>query len=430
MNNRLKHLYCIIVSCCMLSLQSEAQQNTDTLKISLSNAEAIFLQHNLQLLAGRYNMNAQKALVIQAKLWPNPNLQLSTPVYNTNSKKLFPFGAGPNGGEITGQISQLITLAGKCNRSVKLAAANAQLSEYQFFDLLRTLKYTLRTDFFRAYYLLQSAKVYNDEISSLQHVVNAFDEQEGKGYVSEKEAVRVKAQLYSLLNEYNDLSNQINDLESELRTLLQTGNNNFIVPQADETALDALDPGQYSLTAMVDSAYANRSDLQIAKAVNEVNGLNYKYQKSLAVPDLTLIGAYDQQGSYINNLAAIGIAIDLPFFNRNQGNIKYAKLQMQASEAMQEQVTATVQENVYRSLQKAVDADKLYKSMDKDFAGKFSKLEQEVMINYQKRNIGLLDFLDFYQSYKDNFLQLNNLKASRAADFEDINYYTGTNFFN
>lgn len=46
--------------------------------------------------------------------------------------------------------------------------------------------------------------------------------------------------------------------------------------------------------------------------------MNYGYQKAMAVPDLTVIAGYDQQGSFTKNYNSIGIAMDLPFFNRNQ----------------------------------------------------------------------------------------------------------------
>ena len=53
----------------------------------------------------------------------------------------------------------------------------------------------------------------------------------------------------------------------------------------------------------------------------------------------------------------------------------------------------------------------------------------EVLINYEKRNLTLLDFLDFYESYKDNILSSNNIQFDRISAFEDINYYTGTEFY-
>ncbi len=139
----------------------------------------------------------------------------------------------------------MILLAGKRNKQIKLAEANAILSEYQFFDLLRTLKYTLRTDFFNIYYLQESAKVYEVEIKALMQIVNAFAEQEGKGYISEKEVIRIRAQLYTFQSEYNDLINQINDIESELRLVLQVKPTIYIEPLADSNAIKSLDPEKY-----------------------------------------------------------------------------------------------------------------------------------------------------------------------------------------
>ena len=89
-----------------------------------------------------------------------------------------------------------------------------------------------------------------------------------------------------------------------------------------------------------------------------------------------------------------------------------------------------VEENVYRALEKANDNNRLFKSIDKSFAADFDRLTGEIIKNYMTRNIGLLEFLDFYDAYKQNILQLNTISYNRVQPFEDINYYTATNFFN
>jgi outer membrane protein, heavy metal efflux system len=418
----------LIIICCFSKFHSYSQNTpiADTISFTLPQAEQRFLDSNFALLAQRYNIDAQRALIIQAKLLPNPNLTVSQGFYNAQTKQFLPFGSN---GETQAGLSQLILLAGKRNKQVKIAEADEKLSEYQFYDLIRTLKYTLRTDFFNIYYLQQSAKVYDEEITSLQQVVKAFNEQEGKGYISEKEVVRIKAQLYSLQSEYNDLINQINDAQSELRLTLRV-NHSFVNPVADTTSVSALDPSQYPLSTLMDSAYNNRTDLMIAKANTDISKLNYTYQKSLAIPDLTLAAAYDQQGSYVNNFNSIGFGIDIPIFNRNQGNIKSARSMIDFNNATEKNVSATVEENVYRALQKAIDEDRLYKNIDPKFSDDFERLMHEVLINYQKRNLSILDFLDFYDSYKQNILQINSIKFNKVSAFEDLNFYTGTNFFN
>jgi cobalt-zinc-cadmium efflux system outer membrane protein len=422
--------------CCLFSLFALAQNppqvpaspdQQDTMRLSLQQAEKMFLDSNLQLLAQRYNVDAQKALVIQARLYPNPNFSIGHTLYSGQLNQFFPLGIND---ETNAALSQEILLAGKRNKQVKLAEANVHLTEFQFFDLIRTLKYTLRTDFFKIYYLRLSGLVYDREIRALQQITNAFAEQEGKGYIAEKEVVRIQAQLYSFQSEYNDLVNQINDTESELRLVLQAKPNFFIDPIVDTEALAGLDPAKYPLTTLIDSAYHNRTDLNIARANTEINKRNYNYQKALAVPDLSLEVDYDEAGSFLTNYYGIGASIDLPFFNRNQGNIKNAKILIQNTEATQRSTQATVDENVARALQKAFSEQKMVKTIDPKFFGNFERLMQQVLINYQKRNISILDFLDFYDSYKQNTIEVNTIRFNLISAFEDINYYTGTNFFN
>lgn len=418
---------CFVVFVLLLPLCVKAQLNNtnlDTLYLNIDSCESIFLKNNLQLIAAKYNIDAQKAFEIQAKLFPNPNLQFAHILYNPVTKGILPFGAN---GESTAQISQLIQLAGKRNKQIKLAQANVQLSQLQFIELLKTLRYTLTSDFYAIYYLKNSANVYSAEISSLEHLVNAFNIQLKQGNVSEKDAIRVKAQLYSLQSEYNDLLLQINDVRSELSLLLQT--KALIVPKLNQLNINNLNPQQYSVETLIDSALINHPDVQIAKLNTQISELNYKYQKSLAVPDLTFSLGYDQQGSFIKNLTTLGIAIDLPFFNRNQGNIKASQMQTKMSKITEDAQESTIQIAILNAYQKAQAYNNLYQERDKQFDQDFQKIQEATLKNYENKNISLLDFLDFYDAYKENTIQLNTLQLNRVNAFEAINFYTGSSFY-
>src|SRR5579871_6308450 len=125
-------LVLILVSFVSLSLC--AQPHVDTLRMSLPDAEKMFLDSNLDLLAQRYQIDANKALIIQAKLWPNPNFSVGHTLYSGTLNKFFPTGSND---ETTFGLSQTILLAGKRNKQIQMASANVKLTEYQFFDLLR-----------------------------------------------------------------------------------------------------------------------------------------------------------------------------------------------------------------------------------------------------------------------------------------------------
>ena len=417
----------IIILIFNLSSCAQNKPVNDTILLNLADAEATFLKNNLSLLAQQYNINAQKALILQAKLYPNPSINLVQGAYNTQTGKWFQTGKE---GEEAVQVQQLVLLAGKINKQVKIAESNALLAEYNFYDLLRTLRFTLRNDFYQIYYLQQSASVYDEEIKSLERISIAFEQQRDKGYIARSEVVRIKAQLYSLRNELNDLKNQINDRQSEFRTILQLPSDKYVIAKADTTTILNQHPQDLVLQNLIDSAYHNRPDLLIARTNHSLSEQNYAYQKSLAVPDLLLGGTYDRRGSYIPNFNGISVGLNIPLFNRNQGNIKAYRNLIEYSNLQEQNVQKSIEEQVYRAYERAIDADKLYASIDKTFTGEFSALAKAVFENYQKRNISLIDFLNFYDSYKQYIVQLNYILQNRKTSMENINYLTGTNFFN
>ncbi len=89
-----------------------------------------------------------------------------------------------------------------------------------------------------------------------------------------------------------------------------------------------------------------------------------------------------------------------------------------------------MQENVSHALEKAFANDKLYRTIDPKFLKDFERLLHEVLINYQKRNLTLLDFLDFYESYKDNILSSNNIQFNRISALKILIIIRVPNSFN
>ncbi|MGZ4041179.1 MAG: TolC family protein, partial [Bacteroidia bacterium] len=54
----------------------------DTVPVTLNDAEEQFLKNNYLLLAQKYNVDASKALVRQARLFNNPNIYYENSIYN------------------------------------------------------------------------------------------------------------------------------------------------------------------------------------------------------------------------------------------------------------------------------------------------------------------------------------------------------------
>jgi outer membrane protein, heavy metal efflux system len=393
----------------------------DTARLSIQQAEKQFLEKNLQLLAEKYNIDIARAAVIQARLYNNPNFSVSSALYNQDQKKFLDVSSST--GQYGFNLSQLVILAGKRNKQIKLAEINTKQAENGFFDLMRTLRFTLRGDFYNVYFLENSINAYDSQIKTLENLNAAYSDLQAKGVVTLKDAVRIKSLLYSLKAEQTGLRNDLNDSEAELQLLLQN-NKTFIIPVADSAAL-ASAIGQYNLQALTDSAYANRYDLKQAANAVAYNQQNYSLQRALRVPDLTLGAEFDKRGSYINNASFLNAAIDLPFFNRNQGNIKSAKISIDQSKTQLDLQRMTVENDVQKAYVKLLTTHKMLQSFDPGFRAQFQRLMDGVTENFLKRNISLIDFTDFVESYKNNVLQLNQLQNDRMQAIEALNFSVG-----
>jgi cobalt-zinc-cadmium efflux system outer membrane protein len=392
----------------------------DTLKLTVRQAEDQFIKNNLSLIIARYNIDNASAQIITARLFQNPDFSFSNGIHATGVPNAF--------SEQSISVSQLFYTAGKRNKNIQLAKIGVEQAKYQFFDLLRTLKFTLRNDFYTIYYNEQSAKVYNEEITSLSKTLTVFKEQYAKGNIAQKEVLRIQSQLYSLQTEYNSLLAGIDTTESELKLLIKASSKTYVEPMVTPDNKGTV--SQLPYQQLLDSAYANRYDLKYTKAAVDYNDMNLKLQKATAIPDVSLSFNYDKLGSYGNNFMSAGVAFSLPFFNRNQGAIKQAHIAVDQSKVQFKSQQDRVESDVATNYKGAMRLEQLYNSFDPQFKDDFTHLIQEVFKNYEKRNISMLEFLDFYDSYKTNTLQMNSLQLSRVLSLEQLNYATGTSFFN
>src|SRR5580698_3850759 len=87
---------------------------SDTLKLTVKQAEDLFLKNNLQLIAQHYNIGIAEAQVITAKLFPNPDFSFANGLYAQNTTD------GPALNEQSFSLSQLFTTAGKRNKNIQL----------------------------------------------------------------------------------------------------------------------------------------------------------------------------------------------------------------------------------------------------------------------------------------------------------------------
>ena len=406
-----------------------AGTRTDTVAITLQQAEGRFLKNNLQLLAARFNIDASKAAVYQAELWSNPNISIEQNVYNKFTKRFFDV---TKTGNTEVQLQQLILLAGKRDKQIRLAEINTQIAENTFYDLLRALKFELRTNFFDLYFLQQSLAFYDETIPNVRKTVAATEAIYQKRSILLSEVLRLKSLLFSLENERLGLLNQVSEIEHGMDVLLRdtSGSILYFVPQLDRNMLDSLRIDSLSLQDVIATALEKRPDYKNAETQVQYEDANLSLQKAMRIPDLTVGGTYSRAGSYIPDYYALTLSIDLPIFNRNQGNVEISENTLEADKLLREYSRKTLEKEIATAYKKAVDTDSLFRAFDKNFTGEYKTLVDGMDADYQKRNITIIEFTDFYESYRTSMLQMNQLQNDRLDAFEGLNYAAGTSLIN
>lgn len=399
----------------------------DTLKLSVTDAEKRFLANNYQLILAKYEIEQAKAEVITAKLFDNPEISHENLFYNHETKRFLETSFAT--GQFNTQISQLFKLAGKRNKQIKLAQTAVKMEEYEYYDLMRTLRYQLRHNFFKLHGLQQSVKTYSRQIKALEQLLLVSNKQLALGNIAQKDIIRIKSLLYNLQIERQQMNTEIADLGTELKLLTQISPNMVIETVAEINTQKQATSSLLPYTTLLDSAINNRVDLKNSQMAINYAQQNLRLQKANAIPDVQLSLSYDLKGNYPEKYTGIGISMPIPLFNRNQGEIKKAKIAIEAQQATLQRLENTLANEVFKAYQNANRVEELYTSMDNNFGADYQKLIDEVTVNFSKRNISLLEFLDFYEAYKDHVLQYNQLLFERKNAKEEINFVTGTSIY-
>jgi cobalt-zinc-cadmium efflux system outer membrane protein len=402
-------------------LTQKAEAQTDTLKINFPDAEKQFIENNLSLLAQKYNVDASKALIQQAKLWDNPTLSTDQNIHDGSTNKFFNHSNG--GGQVFVQLNQVFTTAGKRGKQVKVAEDDAKVQEAAFNDLMRNLRYNLQLDFSQLGSLNAQQAVYQNEIKAATDLVNAIQKSFDVGNTSAKDLIRLKALLFGLQNDMVENNRQINDLQTELKTLLQTKETTFVQPIINAKPTETAD---LDVQSLITQALTNRPDYlsnqyQLSSATH-----NLAYQKALAVPDVTLGVSYDQNSSYAPHYYGLQIGFPIPLFNRNQGNIKSAQYNIKSQESTLKQSEFQLKNDVVAAVNQYKLNIQLFSTQQITFNEQYDKLFGAMLKSFQQRQISLVEFVDFFDTYKDTKLKILQQQFNLQKAIADLNFAVGT----
>ncbi|MDE3253276.1 MAG: TolC family protein [Bacteroidota bacterium] len=397
----------------------------DTLRMTAPEIEKRFIDSNLLLLAAHYQVDAQKALIDQARLWDNP--VLNTDQVIAANGHFFPYGKNPDGsfnGQYYVQVQQLIKTAGKRGKLINLATTNAKLSELSLQDVLRNLRYQLRTDFYSLRQQLANLQIFDNQLSQLNLLLSGMGAQLKAGNIAEKEYLRLQALVNATQQDKADLQKTIADTQSDLKTLLQIKDDVFIkpvtgdIPQTDLSGISNID-------MLFETAKKNNPNYLLQQTQTVFQEQNLSYQKALRVPDLTFGPNFDRNSNYAPNYIGMSISLPIPLLNKNQGNIKSAEFGIMQQKTLVSAAETELKNNLATAYQKLLLSLKQITPSQTAFYRKYSDMYDNVVKSYQAKQISLLEFLDFFDDYTNAQIRMYQQKLNLQLAREELNYQTG-----
>jgi len=436
----LKRKHLLFISCLFI-VQAPfvfAQQMglTDTIEFSRNEAETLFLQQNVSLISEQLNIDKAQAQVIQARLWPNPTFSIDevnfwTTSSGTNNETFFGEELPPLIGDFGRsrhfaiQLEQLVQTAGKRKKMIAMEQVTADIAGAYFEDLLRNLKIEFRKSMTELQYLQFFKNTFVGQLESIQNLVNAFRNQLDQGNISKGEYIRLKALELELLSEINDLEKETNSIQKELKILMNLPPNSYLKISEEGFIPNTNRIQNYNLIELQEMALQSRPDLNALQLEESYYANSYAYERAQRIPDLNFSVGYDRGGNFLLDFIGFGLSFDIPVFDRNKGNIKYAKIGMEQSEILTNQKRNRVQLEVEAAYRNFIATRNLYENIDLEYENDIELLLDSYNRNFRDRNISMLEYLDFLDAYLENKKIILQTRKQLHNSFEEIQYIIG-----
>ncbi|SEW44156.1 outer membrane protein, cobalt-zinc-cadmium efflux system [Chitinophaga arvensicola] len=393
---------------------SQAQTGL-TLQQALHTAQ----KNNPFLKPEQLNTNIAQSDVITAGL--RPNISLNNQTLQLMNDKYFATGTqfqSPHNRQVWWQVTKPFQLANQRKYKQEVAIKNVAVTEKNYAGTELSVLLETGNKWLDVWYnkvnldLVEKAKGNIDSLVTTQ-LIRLKNQ-----VISESDLARTQllAEQYQL-----QLQQAVQSYQSEAQHLqLLTGN-------PDTVAIDTEDPViTLSITEQLDSllnlSYQQRPDIQVAQNTIEAAKSNIKLQRALAIPVPEMGVIYNPQ----NTVPYFGFfgTIDLPFFSRNQGEIKKSKFLLQQSE----QSFSAVKQQIKTDVQTAFSAYLVNKEAIRKYSGILGKSTQvltSVKYAYARGGTTIIDFLEAQRTWFDTRKMYYTALYDYRKSYLQLLYVTG-----
>ncbi len=404
----------------LASLVPPAARAQGPRRISLDDAIRLALAHNPSLAAARTLVPQSRAQEITANLRPNPALQwdaLFGPIFSPGDLNATTLN---NVSEFDLGVSYLFERGKKRQHRLRAARSQTAVTTFQVADAERSLTFSVAQQFIAALLAESNLDFAKQDLASFQNTVAISEARYKSGAISEGDFLKIKLQL---LQFQTDVSSAELARVQALIGLRELVGYNALPADYDVAGQLTYEPLTLDLEQLQLIALQNRPDLRAAQLGVEAAQSQYELARANGKRDLTMWFNYTHV-SALNNGSAFW-SIELPIFNRNQGEIartRYAIEQSRNLSAAAEQQVIGDVASADDAVQSNAQVVQLYQS------GYLKEAKDSLAISqyaYERGAASLLDLLDAERSNRATELSYRQALASYMLAMEQLREAVG-----
>ncbi len=415
---------CSAVAVCLAGLTlglSLPAQTQGPVRITLDEAIQLALQHNHALLAERTTILQNQALETTANLRPNPTLSGDAQFLPFFEPENFNSNYIENNAQFDIGIGYLFERGRKRQHRLQAAKDQTAVTTSTVFDDERTLTFQVASQFISVQLAESTLDLAEQDMKSFQNTVDISKARYDAGDISEDDFLKIELQL---LQFQTDVSQAVLAKVQALTGLRQMLGYQSVSADFDVSGDFDYQPLKLDLEDLQAAALRDRPDLRAAVQGVTAAKSQYELAKANGKQDVTASIDYSHTGD-VNSASLFG-SIDLPIFNRNQGEIARTNYAITQAQELQLAASDQVMTDVLDAYEGVRDNDKvvvLYRSGYLDEAKQDRDISEYA---YKRGAASLLDFLDAERSYRATQLGYRQSLASYLTAVEQLREAVGT----
>lgn len=364
-------------------------------------------ESNVEYLAEKYNVSIADAKLQAAKVFPDPELSVS---YSNNQNWNLQMGEG-----VDASLDYTLELGGKRRARIAVARSEKEVSEQLLENYFRQLQANATIAYLNALKQKNQLNIQRSSYGQMERLAHADSIRFHLGEITQVDAMQSRLEANAMRNEVFDSEGEFRNALIEL-ALLQ-GDSTMMLPDSLEGQLQH-SFREFNLTQLIETAKANRADLQATLKSKELSQNNLKLAKANRVIDLGLSLGANYSSTVRNEIApapaftgfSAGISIPIKFSNTNKGELRAAQFAVAQSQKQYEAVALQISSEVAQAYHKYLIAGHQAKQFDTKVLKDAETILQKKIFSYQRGETSILEVLNAQRTYNEVQTTFNEIE--------------------